>query len=149
MGVEVTRVIKIQSNCRDCLDTVLRTMSTLDGVLLMKFFNNELVVTYETINVNFSDIAQLVLSLGVGVLLRKVIMIVGSRDIDINAVNSSLGRMIDGIVDLQYDQATARLTVIMHPDTDINAVINGLISLGVPIREVTVDELSQVLIARS
>ncbi|BDR93305.1 hypothetical protein Vsou_23980 [Vulcanisaeta souniana JCM 11219] len=149
MGVEVTRVIKIQSSCRDCLDTVLRTMSTLDGILLMKFFNNELVVTYETSNVSFSDIAQLVLSLGIGVLLRKVIMIVGSRGIDIDVVNSSLGRMVDGVVDLQYDQATARLTVIMHPDTDINAVINGLVGLGVPIREVTVDELSQILIARS
>lgn len=131
------------------MDTVLRTMSTLDGILLMKFFNDELVVTYETTNVHFSDIAQLVLSLGVGVLLRKVIMIVGSRSIDIDAVNSSLARMIDGIVDLQYDQATARLTVIMHPDTDINTVINGLASLGIPIREVTVDELYQVLIARS
>ncbi|WP_054844190.1 hypothetical protein [Vulcanisaeta souniana] len=149
--MEVTRVIKIQSSCRDCLDTVLRTMSTLDGILLMKFFNNELVVTYETSNVSFSDIAQLVLSLGIGgVLLRKVIMIVGSRGgIDIDVVNSSLGRMVDGVVDLQYDQATARLTVIMHPDTDINAVINGLVGLGVPIREVTVDELSQILIARS
>jgi hypothetical protein len=146
--VEVTRIVKVQANCRECLDLALRALSTLNGILLMKIFNNDLAITYETNNISFSDIAQAVLSLGIGLVLRKVVMNT-RRNIDISEVESIISRVVDGVVSLSYDQATSRLLIIMHPDTDINTVISKLASMDIVINEVTIDELSQVLMARS
>jgi len=148
--VEVTRIVKVQANCRECLDLALRALSTLNGILLMKIFNNDLAITYETNNISFSDIAQAVLSLGIGLVLRKVVMVMNTRrNIDISEVESIISRVVDGVVSLSYDQATSRLLIIMHPDTDINTVISKLASMDIVINEVTIDELSQVLMARS
>ncbi|WP_054857686.1 hypothetical protein [Vulcanisaeta sp. JCM 16159] len=148
--MEVTRIIKVQSNCRECLDLVMNALSMLNGVLLMKFFNNDLVITYDTSNVNFSDIAQSVLSLGVGLLLRKVIMNVSVKsDVDFNELEIAMSKAVDGIVSLMYDRATSKLSIIMYPDMDINAVINNLTKMGIVINEITTDELTQVLMARS
>ncbi|MGC9180746.1 MAG: hypothetical protein ACP5GZ_11175 [Vulcanisaeta sp.] len=146
--MEVTRIVKVQANCRECLDLALRALSTLNGILLMKIFNNDLAITYETNNISFSDIAQAVLSLGIGLVLRKVVMNT-RRNIDISEVESIISRVVDGVVSLSYDQATSRLLIIMHPDTDINTVISKLASMDIVINEVTIDELSQVLMARS
>ncbi len=116
----------------------------------MKFFNNDLVITYDTSNVNFSDIAQSVLSLGVGLLLRKVIMNVSVKsDVDFNELEIAMSKAVDGIVSLMYDRATSKLSIIMYPDMDINAVINNLTKMGIVINEITTDELTQVLMARS
>ncbi|GAB6946328.1 hypothetical protein JCM16161A_04580 [Vulcanisaeta sp. JCM 16161] len=148
--MEVTRVVRVQSNCRECLDLVIKALSVLSGILLMKFFDDELVITYDTNNVNFSDIAQSILSLGVGLILRKVIMNVSIRGrINPEELESVMGRSIDGVVNVLYDQALSRLSIIMHPDTDVNAVINSLINMGITVNEVTTDELTQVLMARS
>ncbi len=148
--MEVTRVIKVQSNCRECLDLIVKALSMFNGILLMKFFGNDLVITYDTNNINFSDIAQSILSLGVGLILRKVIMDASIRgNINFEELELTISRSVDGIASLFYDQATSRLSIIMHPDTDINTVINNLVNMGVTINEVTTDELTQVLMARS
>ncbi|ADN50867.1 hypothetical protein [Vulcanisaeta distributa] len=148
--MEVTRVIKVQSNCRECLDLIVKALSMFNGILLMKFFGNDLVITYDTNNINFSDIAQSILSLGVGLILRKVIMNASIRgNINFEELELTISRSVDGIVSLFYDQATSRLSIIMHPDTDINTVINNLVNMGITINEVTTDELTQVLMARS
>ncbi len=121
-----------------------------NGILLMKFFDNDLIITYDTNNINFSDIAQSILSLGVGLILRKVIMNASIKgNINFEELELMISRTVDGIVSLFYDQATSKLSIIMHPDTDINTVINNLVNMGVTINEVTTDELTQVLMARS
>lgn len=148
--MEVTRVIKVQSNCRECLDLIVKALSMFNGILLMKFFDNDLIITYDTNNINFSDIAQSILSLGVGLILRKVIMNASIKgNINFEELELMISRTVDGIVSLFYDQATSKLSIIMHPDTDINTVINNLVNMGVTINEVTTDELTQVLMARS
>ena len=148
--MEVTRAVKVQSNCRECFDIMIKALSMLDGILLMKFFNNDLVITYNTDNVSFGEIAQSILSLGIGLMLRKVIMNVRVRgNVDLDELEQVLSRAVDGVVSVLYDQATSRLSIIMHPDTDINAIINSLTSMGVVINEVTTDELTQVLMART
>ena len=148
--MEVTRAVKVQSNCRECFDIMIKALAMLDGILLMKFFNNDLVITYNTDNVSFGEIAQSILSLGIGLMLRKVIMNVRVRgNVDLDELEQVLSRAVDGVVSVLYDQATSRLSIIMHPDTDINAIINSLTSMGVVINEVTTDELTQVLMART
>ncbi|WP_054842833.1 hypothetical protein [Vulcanisaeta distributa] len=148
--MEVTRVIKVISNCREYLDLIVKALSTLNGILLMKFFGNDLVITYDTNNISFGDIAQSILSLGVGLILRKVIMNASIKgSINFEELELMISRSVDGIVSLFYDQATSRLSVIMHPDTDINAIINNLVNMGVTINEITTDEITQVLMARS
>ena len=148
--MEVTRVVRVQSNCRECLDIVIKALSMLDGILLMKFFNNDLVITYNTDNISFGEIAQSILSLGVGLMLRKVIMNAHIRgNVNLDELEPMLSRAVDGVVSVLYDQATSRLSIIMHPDTDINAVISNLTSIGMVINEVTTDEITQVLMART
>ena len=148
--MEVTRVVRVQSNCRECLDIVIKALSMLDGILLMKFFNNDLVITYNTDNISFGEIAQSILSLGVGLMLRKVIMNAHIRgNVNLDELEPMLSRAVDGVVSVFYDQATSRLSIIMHPDTDINAVISNLTSIGMVINEVTTDEITQVLMART
>ena len=148
--MEVTRIVKVQSNCQECFDLVIKALSMLNGILLMKFFNNDLVITYNTDNVNFGEIAQAILSLGVGLTLRKVIMNAHIRgNVNLDELELVLSRAVDGVVSVLYDQTTSRLLIIMHPDTDINAVINNLMSIGMVINEVTADEITQVLMART
>ena len=53
------------------MDLILRSLSTIDGVLLMKFFDNDLVITYDTDCIKFSDIAELILSMGIGLFLER------------------------------------------------------------------------------
>ena len=148
--MEVTRVVRVQSGCRECLDLVIKTLSMLDGVLLMKFFNNDLVITYNTDNVSFGEIAQSVLSLGLGLILRKVIMNVRVKgNANLDELEPALSRAVDGVVSVLLDRAASRLSIIMHPDTDINAVINNLASMGITVSGIVTDEVSQVMMART
>lgn len=148
--MEVTRVVRVQSGCRECLDLVIKTLSMLDGVLLMKFFNNDLVITYNTDNVSFGEIAQSVLSLGLGLILRKVIMNVRVKgNANLDELEPALSRAVDGVVSVLLDRAASRLSIIMHPDTDINAVINNLASMGITVNGIVTDEVSQVMMART
>ncbi len=146
--VEVTRVIKIQTGCKECLEFIMKSLSLINGILLMKIFNDELVITYETNNVKFSEIVQTILSLGVGILLRKVIINVGNKKLSIDYFKN-LVDVVDGIVDVIYDPSTSRLSILMHPDADLDVIINQLISMGLSTHEVVADEVSQVLMARS
>ncbi|MGC8543556.1 MAG: hypothetical protein ACP5NQ_06410 [Vulcanisaeta sp.] len=146
--VEVTRVIKIQTGCKECLEFIMKSLSLINGILLMKIFNDELVITYETNNVKFSEIAQTILSLGVGILLRKVIINVGNKKLSIDYFKN-LVDVVDGIVDAIYDPSTSRLSILMHPDVDLDVIINQLIGMGLSTHEVVADEVSQVLMARS
>jgi hypothetical protein len=147
--VEVTRSVRIQAGCRDCMDLILRSLSTIDGVLLMKFFDNDLVITYDTDRIKFGDIAELILSMGIGLFLRKVILNIGGEYVNVDQVSSMIVDSVDGVVYLLRESNSPRLSILAHPDTDLNAVINELRGLGVNVRGVVNDEVTYILMAQS
>jgi hypothetical protein len=131
------------------MDLILRSLSTIDGVLLMKFFDNDLVITYDTDRIKFSDIAELILSMGIGLFLRKVILNIGGEYVNVNQVSSMIVDSVDGVVYLLRESNPPRLSILAHPDTDLNAVINELRGLGVNVRGVVNDEVTYILMAQS
>lgn len=131
------------------MDLILRSLSTIDGVLLMKFFDNDLVITYDTDRIKFSDIAELILSMGIGLFLRKVILNIGGEYVNVNQVSSMIVDSVDGVVYLLRESNPPRLSILAHPDTDLNAVINELRGLGVNVRGVVNDEVTYILVAQS
>jgi hypothetical protein len=131
------------------MDLILRSLSTIDGVLLMKFFDNDLVITYDTDRIKFSDIAELILSMGIGLFLRKVILNIGGEYVNVDQVSSMIVDSVDGVVYLLRESNSPRLSILVHPDTDLNAVINELRGLGVDVRGVVNDEVTYILMAQS
>jgi transcriptional/translational regulatory protein YebC/TACO1 len=120
-----------------------------EGILLMKIFDDMLVITYDTDKIKFNDIVQLILSLGVGVFLRKVIISVNTKALDAESLSKSLIESVDGVVELILDPYASLISILVHPDVDLNEVINLLKARGVNAREVVIDEVSQVMMARS
>lgn len=128
---------------------ILNSLSMFEGILLMKIFDDMLVITYDTDKIKFNDIVQLILSLGVGVFLRKVIISVNTKALDAESLSKSLIESVDGVVELILDPYASLISILMHPDVDLNEVINLLKARGVNAREVVIDEVSQVMMARS
>ncbi|MFB6469834.1 MAG: hypothetical protein TU36_001145 [Vulcanisaeta sp. AZ3] len=147
--VEKTRTIAIQRDCKECLNIILNSLSTLKGVLLMRIFDDMFVITYDTDKIKFNDIVQLILSLGVGVFLRKVIISVNTKALDAESLSKSLIESVDGVVELILDPHASLISILMHPDVNPSEVINLLKARGVNVREVVIDEVSQVMMARS
>ena len=56
---------------------------------------------------------------------------------------------VDGVVYLLRESNSPRLSILAHPDTDLNAVINELRGLGVDVRGVVNDEVTYILMAQS
>jgi hypothetical protein len=131
------------------MDLILRSLSTIDGVLLMKFFDNDLVITYDTDRIKFSDIAELILSMGIGLFLRKVILNIGGEYVNVDQVSSMIVDSVDGVVYLLRESNSPRLSILAYPGTDLNAVINELRGLGVDVRGVVNDEVTYILMAQS
>lgn len=131
------------------MDLILRSLSTIDGVLLMKFFDNDLVITYDTDRIKFGDIAELILSMGIGLFLRKVILNIGGEYVNVDQVSSMIVDSVDGVVYLLRESNSPRLSILAYPGTDLNAVINELRGLGVDVRGVVNDEVTYILMAQS
>jgi hypothetical protein len=131
------------------MDLILRSLSTIDGVLLMKFFDNDLVITYDTDRIKFGDIAEFILSMGIGLFLRKVILNIGGEYVNVDQVSSMIVDSVDGVVYLLRESNSPRLSILAYPGTDLNAVINELRGLGVDVRGVVNDEVTYILMAQS
>lgn len=115
----------------------------------MKFFDNDLVITYDTDRIKFGDIAELILSMGIGLFLRKVILNIGGEYVNVDQISSMIVNSVDGVVYLLRESNSPRLSILAHPDTDLNAVINELRGLGVDVRGVVNDEVTYILMAQS
>jgi hypothetical protein len=115
----------------------------------MRIFDDMFVITYDMDKIRFNDIVQLILSLGVGVFLRKVIISVSTKTLDAESLSKSLIESVDGVVELILDPHASLISILMHPDVNPSEVINLLKARGVNVREVVIDEVSQVMMARS
>ncbi|WP_069806711.1 heavy-metal-associated domain-containing protein [Vulcanisaeta thermophila] len=140
--MEVTRAVRFEDmGCEGCVNLVLDSLRSMDGVLMVARSGNELIITYDSDKVTFSDLMNMVMMHGLALYLRRIVLRLGNaRELGLDEVQR-LYREFNDLVSLVQDVTTHRLFLLMHPDSNPSPLINELRRLGLQVSDPVIDEL--------